>query len=147
MSMSKRAARRRIYSAVQVALSLTLLVGTGLLLRAMLRVERADPGFARDHRLIADVYANAGELAAALERARAIPGVADATIASDATGPGNGGCAAMTAGETPRRTQLNIVDANYTAAIRLLDIVGFELGEPEPMGIHGKPFRRFEMER
>ena len=110
-----RAVRRRIYSAVQVALSLTLLVGTGLLLRAMLRVERIDPGFTREHRLVADVYGNARELAAALERARAIPGVEDATIASDATGPGNGGCAAATAGETPRRTQLNTVDANYFA--------------------------------
>ena len=54
-----------------------------------------------------------GSWPAALERARAIPGVEDATLASDATGPGDGGCAATTAGETPRRTQWNTVDANY----------------------------------
>jgi putative ABC transport system permease protein len=110
-----RASRRRIYSSAQVALSLTLLVGTGLLLRAMLRVEQSDPGFARERRLAARVYGNARELAAALERARALPGVEDATIASDLLGPANGGCAALAANETARQTQLNIVDANYFA--------------------------------
>jgi predicted permease len=108
-----RGKRRRIYSAAQVALSLTLLVGTGLLLRAMLRVERTDPGFARERRLAAQIYGNASELTAALAQARAIPGVEAATLASGLLGPGNGGCAALSAAETPRRTQSNLVDANY----------------------------------
>jgi predicted permease len=107
--------RRRIYSGVQVALSLTLLVGTGLLLRAMVRVEQADPGFAREHRLAAQVYGNGRELDAALEQVRTLPGAEDATLARSVLGPRNGGCAAATAVETPRHTQWNEVDANYFA--------------------------------
>lgn len=41
----------------------------------------------------------------------------------------------------------NYVDASYNKAIRLLDIVGFSLGEPEPMGKNGEMFIRFEMSR
>lgn len=41
----------------------------------------------------------------------------------------------------------NYVDASYTKAIRLLDIVGFSLGEPEPMGKNGEMFIKFEMSR
>jgi hypothetical protein len=40
---------------------------------------------------------------------------------------------------------INYVDAEYTAAVRLLDIVGFNLGEPEPLGKNGALFRQFEM--
>lgn len=40
----------------------------------------------------------------------------------------------------------SIVDANHSAAIRLLGIVGFELSEPEEMGGYKKMFRRFSME-
>lgn len=42
---------------------------------------------------------------------------------------------------------MNYVDAEYAAAVRLLDIVGFTLGEPEPLGTHGAMFRKFEMRR
>lgn len=41
----------------------------------------------------------------------------------------------------------NYVDADYEAAIRLLDIIGFKLGEPELVGVHGEPFIKFEMKR
>lgn len=40
---------------------------------------------------------------------------------------------------------MNYVDAQYEEAIRLLDIVGFELGEPEPLGPNQGLFRKFEM--
>lgn len=40
----------------------------------------------------------------------------------------------------------NIVDAEYTAAIRLLEIVGFKLGARESIGNKGRMFRRFDME-
>lgn len=41
----------------------------------------------------------------------------------------------------------NIVDANHSAAIRLLSIVGFKLHPPEVMGKRGKLFIRFERAR
>ncbi len=39
----------------------------------------------------------------------------------------------------------NQVDARNAASIRLLEWLGFDLGEPEPFGVSGLPFRRFEM--
>lgn len=40
---------------------------------------------------------------------------------------------------------VNWVDAEYNQAVRLLDIVGFNLSEPEPYGPNGAMFRKFEM--
>lgn len=37
----------------------------------------------------------------------------------------------------------SIVDANYSAAIRLLEVIGFNLKEPKPMGSKGRLFREF----
>ena len=39
----------------------------------------------------------------------------------------------------------NWVDASYTEAVRLLQIIGFELGEPEPLGPKGALFRKYIM--
>lgn len=41
----------------------------------------------------------------------------------------------------------NLVDAQYVAAIRLLEIVGFSVGESEPLGYDGSMFRKFRIER
>lgn len=40
---------------------------------------------------------------------------------------------------------VNWVDAEYNQAVRLLDIIGFNLGEPEPFGPNRAMFRKFEM--
>lgn len=40
---------------------------------------------------------------------------------------------------------VNYVDAEYNQAVRLLDIIGFNLSEPEPLGLRGAMFRKFEM--
>ncbi len=40
---------------------------------------------------------------------------------------------------------VNWVDPMYTKAMRLLDIIGFEISAPEPLGLLGKPFCKFEM--
>ena len=40
---------------------------------------------------------------------------------------------------------VNYVDSRYTKATRLLDIIGFELDEPEPVGVNGILFQKFEM--
>lgn len=37
----------------------------------------------------------------------------------------------------------NYVDNEYTSAIRMLDIVGFNIGEPEPLGSMQKLYRKF----
>ena len=37
----------------------------------------------------------------------------------------------------------NFVDVEYHAAIRLLDIIGFNIGEPEPIGVGGAIYRHF----
>jgi hypothetical protein len=42
---------------------------------------------------------------------------------------------------------VNYVDSSYDKATRLLDIVGFTLSEPEPYGVQGVKFQRFEMRR
>ena len=39
------------------------------------------------------------------------------------------------------------VAASYTGACRLLDLLGFDLMEPEPFGPQGVPFRRFSQDR
>lgn len=40
----------------------------------------------------------------------------------------------------------NYVDSEYTAAIRLLEISGFKISEPEPIGESGKLYRKFILE-
>jgi predicted permease len=77
---------------VQVALSLTLLVGTGMLVRSTRALVRVDPGLARDRLLIVTVDAAPtgleGERLAQLartqlERLRALPGVAAASFSEN----------------------------------------------------------------
>ena len=41
----------------------------------------------------------------------------------------------------------NWVDNDYDGAVRLLDISGFSLGEPEPVGVNGHLYRKFWIER
>lgn len=40
----------------------------------------------------------------------------------------------------------NVVDARYEESIRWLGWLGFNFGEPTPMGVSGLPFLPFEME-
>lgn len=42
---------------------------------------------------------------------------------------------------------VNWCDARYDKAMRLLDIIGFRIGEPEPLGMNGVLFRKFELSR
>lgn len=76
----------------QVALSLLLLVGTGMLVRSTQRLEQADVGVARDQLLVASVDAErsgyAGLRLAALmrdltERVRNVPGVASVSLSEN----------------------------------------------------------------
>lgn len=42
-------------------------------------------------------------------------------------------------------TLVNYVDASYTEAVRLLEICGFQLDDPEQFGRNGALFHRFEL--
>ncbi|MBS1088140.1 hypothetical protein [Gluconobacter wancherniae] len=44
------------------------------------------------------------------------------------------------------RLLTNRVDADYGSAIRWLEWLGFDVGEPEPCGLNGAMFRTIEME-
>lgn len=39
----------------------------------------------------------------------------------------------------------NYVDATYTKAVRLMENIGFKIGEPEQIGLNNRLFCRFEM--
>lgn len=42
---------------------------------------------------------------------------------------------------------VNWVDMSYDKAIRLLEIIGFKIGEPEPLGLNGALYCKFSMEK
>jgi predicted permease len=77
---------RGILLVVQLALSVVLLVGAGLTLRSLLRLERIDAGFTPNGVLTARIYVLNSEHPAffddLLERARKLPGVESAALAS-----------------------------------------------------------------
>jgi predicted permease len=76
----------------QVALTLMLLAGTGLLARSFVRVLAVEPGFRLDDALVLDLTLSAGgsnfrqvrtsQIDALLQRLRGIPGVTDAGVTS-----------------------------------------------------------------
>src|SRR4051794_7330171 len=89
---SGRPALGKLLVVLQVALSLTLLVGTGMLVRSTRALVSVDPGLARDRLLIVTVDAAPtgleGERLAQvgrtqLERLRALPGVAAASFSEN----------------------------------------------------------------
>ena len=141
-----RASRQReLYSLAQVALSLTLLVATGLLLRALERVENIEPGFAVDHRLYVELSAAPSiraQTAAAqlfsyvLEQARALPGVEDATLSNAFFGFYHSGCGSTSSGAAPRRLGANTVEPNYFEMMRVPIVQGRGFG---PGGTPGEP--------
>lgn len=81
---------RRLLVIAEIALSLVLVFGAGLLAQTMARLERQDPGFRPDHLLIAHVYIpparypNPDAITRFCDlfgqRVRALPGVVDASV-------------------------------------------------------------------
>jgi predicted permease len=116
--------QREIYSVVQVALSLTLLIATGLLLRALDRVQHIDPGFASDHRVYVDLRDSGRASDTLVAQARELPGVEEATMAWRVF-PGSGaGCADTTREARPRAARTNTVDPNYFDMMRIPIVKG-----------------------
>ena len=81
---------RRVLATVQVALSLVLLVGAGLLVHGLLRLQSQDMGFRRDHLLTEHLFLPDGRYGTPeritdfceryAARIRELPGVSDATV-------------------------------------------------------------------
>jgi predicted permease len=118
---SRNSRQRELYSVAQVALSLTLLIATGLLVRAMQHVQSVAPGFSIDHRLYvnlstADRGANKQDhtsfFSSLVQQARELPGVEDATLAWGVF-PGVGVDCASPSREGAREAWTNTVDSNY----------------------------------
>ena len=121
-SGGRASGQREVYALAQVALSLALLIGTGLGLRALQHVEAADPGFARDHRLAINLFASVRVytpreaqvlFTSLLDQARRIPGVVDATLAHGSLGPAPGLCAGKSATGPTHPIATNTVEPNY----------------------------------
>jgi predicted permease len=118
---SRNSRQREIYSVAQVALSLTLLIATGLLVRALQRVQSVDPGFAIDRRLYvnlsapdrgADKQVSASVFSNLVQQTRGLPGVEDATLAWGVF-PMVGISCAGASRETAKKALTNTVDPNY----------------------------------
>jgi putative ABC transport system permease protein len=127
------AARRRFRDGLvvaEIALSLVLLVGAGLLLRSVLALQGAEPGFRTDRlltmefRLPTSRYTEPAQMAAffhaILERMRAVPGVESVALARAVPFSGNGGSGTYEVdGQAPPapgsepHTQTNIVSPAY----------------------------------
>jgi hypothetical protein len=132
---------RRLRSALvvtEVALSLLLLVGAGLLIKSFLRLRQVDTGFTADHlltmrlfppessypddRRAADLYENL------LQRLRSKPGVADAAVASGVPIGGQNGGTVIQIDRGPsdadmgRTAEFRVVSPEYfrTLGVRLL---------------------------
>ena len=118
---SRNSRQREIYSVAQVALSLTLLIATGLLVHALQHVQSVDPGFAIDYRLYvnlsapdrgADKQVSASVFSNLVQQARELPGVEDATLAWGVF-PMVGVSCAGASRETAKKALTNTVDPNY----------------------------------
>jgi predicted permease len=133
---------------LQVALSLTLLVGTGMLVRSTRALSSADAGLARDRLLILTVDAAptglegerlAGLSRTLLERLRAIPGVAAASFSENGVFSGTESATSLQVAGFTARTEddttanYDRVGPGYFTAIgaRLLDGRDFTEGDTQ----------------
>ena len=118
---SRNSRQREIYSVVQVALSLTLLIATGLLVHALQHVQSIAPGFSIDHRLYVHLSTsdrgsvkrdNTLFFSNLLQQARELAGVEDATLAAGVFPTVGIDCAAPSRGAA-KEAWTNTVEANY----------------------------------
>ncbi|HEX5435952.1 MAG TPA: ABC transporter permease [Gemmatimonadaceae bacterium] len=147
-SGSRRSLRVRDALVVgQVALSLVLLAGAGLLLRSLSRVRQVDPGFDASHLLTAQIPLPAARYATResadlfwtqlLQRVRALPGVTAAAGTGHLPLRGVGDAMYYEEGHPPlsladaRLAELNVVTDGYFHAMRIPIITGRPLGETE----------------
>ncbi|HWS87824.1 MAG TPA: ABC transporter permease [Pyrinomonadaceae bacterium] len=132
----ERTRLRSVFVVSQVALSLVLLVGAGLLLNSFYRVLNTSPGFdpqnllTMEYRLPRNRYAKGEQQWAfhreVVERVRALPGVESAAVVRGLPFSGNGGAQTyLVPGQTPpppgqeQKALENAIDPNYLAAVGL----------------------------
>ncbi len=152
LSLHRKRGRQRLRSGLvvaQVALSVMLLVGTGLLVRSLIRLQQVDPGFEPRGVLAARIdldWAEHGTLdrirefyGRLLERLRALPGVESVALASEiplqSLTLGRGAFELegrpVPAGQPLPRTELRMASAGYfeTLRIPLLEGRTFDSGD------------------
>lgn len=149
----------RLLLAVQVGLSLVLLVGAGLFARSLRNLGTADLGLAREDLLLMDVGlscktpAKCGPIAAQLtRRVSSLPGVRGMALAGDAVF-GNGGWNRTLWIERPRQPALyvhvsdNLVGPGFFATVGIPVLMGREFGEQDrestpPVALVNQTFAR-----
>ena len=146
----------------QVALSLVLLVGSGLLVRSLHNLANAEVGFEREGVLVVDLDTRIGGLDAKelsgyytrlLEKVEAIPGVRSATLASSSPMSGsNQNSNISVAGYTPaERDDMDVdvmrVGPRYAETMGIRVVLGRDLDERDgaasaPVGLVNEAFVR-----
>jgi predicted permease len=130
---------------LQVALSLLLVTGAGLLARTLWNLVQMDLGFNREHVLTVRIDTRSAGFTAAqlpplyaqlVERVRAVPGVRSATIAhSSIAGGGTRSSGINVPGYTPGRRENMSVDENFVDP-GYFEIVGMPLVEGRDFDAH-----------
>jgi len=124
--------------AMEIALAMLLLVGSGLLLRSFSRLQEVPPGFQADHLLVADLplsqtaYAKPEQrfefFERLVERAKSLPGVRSAGAASFLPVSGGGSIIHFNIVGRPPKTPHDYIAAGYrTVTAKYLDTLGVPL--------------------
>jgi putative ABC transport system permease protein len=126
--------------AMEIALAVLLLVGSGLLLRSFSRLQEVPPGFQPDHLLVADLPLSQTAYAKPelryeffdrlVERAKALPGVRSAAAASFLPVSGGGSVIHFNIKGRPPKTPHDFIAAGYrTITPNYLEALGVPLLE------------------
>ncbi len=119
---------RRVLVAVEIALTMALLVGAGLLMRSFIRLQDVSPGFTASRVLVAEVplsprtYAEhevrTNAIESLLERVRTIPGVTNAAATTLLPLSGTGGTLHFNIQGRPPTSSSDWISLNFRAVSR-----------------------------
>jgi putative ABC transport system permease protein len=125
----------------QIALSLVLLVGAGLLVRTFLTLRPDNPGFTTKDKLTASIRLQGPRASAPaaffdpfFERVRGIPGVQGVTASTYLPVSGNVGIATIRGGEKPIEVFSGIVLANYFEEMQIPVVGGRQFDARDAAG-------------
>jgi putative ABC transport system permease protein len=142
---------RGAFVVAQIALSVMLLVGAGLLARTLVKLQQVDLGFdptnvlTMEFRLPANKYTEPARIADFFTRAiaeiRAVPGVADAALVRAVPLSGNGDARAYAVAGSPEPEkgkapvmQLNTISPGYFRTVRLPVVAGRDVDAHDDAG-------------
>jgi len=143
-----RVEMRGLFVVAQIALSVVLLIGAGLLARTLIKLQRVDLGFdtsnllTMEFRLPATKYSQPAQISEFFTRAlaeiRAVPGVTSAALARAVPLSGNGDSRGYVVAGAPEPEkgrnsvlQLNTVSPGYFKTIRLPLVAGRDVAEQD----------------